>query len=121
MGIETEVCRTISFVGTTAGAGCRHDLLLRVVRPSYPGHDGGAEDAAYALQESAMDHLRAWFERWVLPRECRAVHESVVAPDDEDGDHDGLLDGPGLRWVDLDEVRTYLLTDTAHGADLRDS
>lgn len=114
MAIETAAHRLLRY----AGSDCSHDLLLKVVRPSYPNHDGGAEAAAYAFQESAFGHLIGWFERWRLPPLCRSEHSRTVVRDFEDGEP---VEGPGFRWVMLAGVRTYLLTDSGADGDLRDS
>ncbi|MFI6604145.1 hypothetical protein ACIBHX_48630 [Nonomuraea sp. NPDC050536] len=75
---------------------CQHTLLVRVNRPGYPNHDQTAEDAAEDFADSAADHLRTWWQHWILPRDCRREHESRLmnvffqAVSEE-------LDGPGLR------------------------
>jgi len=99
-----------------AGRRCEHHLLLQVTRPAYPNADGGAEDAAYAFQESAFDHLRGWFEAWVLPRLCsRGRHEVEVADDVEP---DEPVAGPGFRWLDHEGRRVFFLRDAGAAGDL---
>jgi hypothetical protein len=82
---------------------CAHDLLLRVNFPAYSNADRGAEDAAWAFGESAAEHLRTWWERWVLPRACDAEHERISLGEatDEEMDEDGPLLGPGLREIEV--------------------
>jgi hypothetical protein len=83
---------------------CAHELLVRVNRPSYPNYSQAADDAAEDYADSAADHLRSWWERWLLPRDCRREHRSrlldVVCESVSDE-----LDGPGLRqltvWVTM--------------------
>jgi hypothetical protein len=57
---------------------CRHDVLVRVNRPNYPNADQAADEAAQDFADSAADHLRSWGERWLLPRDCRREHESLL-------------------------------------------
>lgn len=82
---------------------CRHALLVRVNRPSYPNHDQTADDAAEDFAESMADHLRTWWQRWLLPRECRREHESRLM----NVFHEAIseeLDGPGLREMSVWEA-----------------
>jgi hypothetical protein len=95
---------------------CAHVLLLRVNRPSYPNYDQTAEDAAEAFADSAADHLRTWWERWLLPRECRREHQSQLTDVvyDSIGDE---LEGPGLHplrvWiVDVDGEKVLVAAAT---------
>lgn len=87
----------------TCAEECQHKLLVRVSRPSYPNHDQSAEDAAEDFADSAADHLRTWWQRWLLPRDCCREHESQLmkvlyeAISEE-------LDGPGLREMVVWEV-----------------
>src|SRR5262245_54397211 len=88
------------------GAGCSHELLLRVHFPAYANADQGAEDAAWAFGESAARHLRTWWERYELPGSCTAEHEQSLvgeAADEhvEGGEFDGPLFGPGLRTLEI--------------------
>jgi hypothetical protein len=53
---------------------CRHDLLVRTDRPAYPNADQGAEDAAEDFADAAADHLREWWARRVLRRDCAGEH-----------------------------------------------
>ncbi|MFB4271228.1 hypothetical protein [Nonomuraea sp. GTA35] len=82
---------------------CQHDLLVRVNRPSYPNYDQTADEAAEDFADSAADHLRTWWQRWLLPRDCRREHESRLmnvfyqAISDE-------LNGPGLQKMMVWEV-----------------
>jgi hypothetical protein len=83
---------------------CRHDLLVRVDRPSYANADQGAEDAAEDFADSAAEHLRSWWARRLLRRDCASEHRSeLLGTMDGDPPTDGVLDGPGLRrcrvWV----------------------
>jgi len=103
MSIATQVFRLCR--GAGAG-GCVHHLLARAGRPSAPGADAGAEDAADAFAESALDHLTGWWLRWRLPADCRAEHAttilgetSALVLDDGLADDPDLWDGPGLRTV----------------------
>jgi hypothetical protein len=94
------------FLHRYRGAGCSHDLLLRVQFPAYSNADQGAEDAAWAFGESAARHLRTWWERYELPAACSAEHEQALlgeASDEhvEGGEFDGPLFGPGLRTLEL--------------------
>ncbi len=99
-----------------AGDGCEHHLLLQVTRPSYPNADAGAEDAAYAFQESALDHLRDWFEAWVLPRVCdRPPHDREALGDT---DAEEPVEGPGFRWLEADGRRVFFLRDAGADGDL---
>jgi hypothetical protein len=105
MGIPTPVFRLSESAGP---AGCVHHLLARAGRPGAPGADAGAEDAADAFAASALDHLTAWWRRWLLPRDCRQEHahrvvgetSQVVVDDGLAGDPD-LWSGPGLRTVEV--------------------
>jgi hypothetical protein len=101
-----------------AGAGCEHHLLLQVTRPSYPNADAGAEEAAYAFQESAFAHLRGWYEAWVLARICADAHEVELLGDLEP---DESVDGPGFRWLDHDGRRVFFLRDAGEDGDLHGS
>ena len=117
MGIGTDVFEAVRYEGES----CVHHVLLRAGRPSYPNADQGAEDAADAFAESAMAHLRGWFERWRLPRLCPAEHEvsrEGFWPADEQWEE---LEGPGFRWVDVAGTRAFLLTDNGADGDLRDA
>jgi hypothetical protein len=91
------------FLHRYRGAGCSHDLLLRVNFPAYSNADQGAEDAAWAFGESAAEHLRTWWERYVLARMCGAEHERALLGEasDEDIDEEGSLLGPGLREIEV--------------------
>ena len=107
MGIALEVFRLVRFDGA---AGCRHHLLARAGRPSYPNFDQSAEDAAESLLESTLATLTAWCARSLLPRLCRAGdhrvavvgetdYEGVLYPDtSQDID---LLHDIGMRTVDI--------------------
>lgn len=86
------------------GLGCRHDLLVRVDRPGYSNADQGAEDAADDFADSAAEHLRGWWARRLLRRDCAGEHRcELLGTMDGDPPTDGALDGPGLRrcrvWV----------------------
>ncbi len=106
MGISSRVFFLHRYRGRGAFA-CRHDLLLRVHVPAYSNADQGAEDAAWAFGESAAHHLRTWWERYELVRECSREHEqSLVGEASEDAvewadDDDEPLFGPGLRALDV--------------------
>jgi hypothetical protein len=89
------------FLHRYRGKTCAHDLLLRVSFPAYSNADQGAEDAAWAFGESAADHLRTWWERYVLPRMCGAEHERELLGEASDEDVDGALLGPGLREIEV--------------------
>jgi hypothetical protein len=83
---------------------CRHDLLVRVDRPAYANADQGAEDAAEDFADSAAEHLRGWWERRLLRRDCAGEHRSrLLGTMGADPPTDGVLYGPGLRrcrvWV----------------------
>ncbi|HEY7591764.1 MAG TPA: hypothetical protein VH969_01315 [Actinophytocola sp.] len=83
---------------------CRHDLLVRVDRPAYSNADQGAEDAADDFADSAAAHLREWWARRLLRRDCTGEHRSeLLGTMDGDPPTDGALDGAGLRhcrvWV----------------------
>lgn len=87
-----------------AGPLCRHDLLVRVERPAYPNADQGAEDAADDFADSAAEHLRGWWARRLLARDCPGEHRSrLLGTMDGDPPTEDSLDGPGLRrcrvWV----------------------
>ncbi len=88
------------------GMFCRHELLLRAVRPSASNADQGMEDAADAFADSALLHLRSWWERYRLPLDCRANHRVTAV---------GRMAGPavgdalyerGLRQLDVWVART---------------
>jgi hypothetical protein len=112
VAITTDVQRRSRYVGP----GCEHHLLLQVSRPAYPNADAGAEDAAYAFQESASGHLRGWFETWVLPRACdRPSHDHEALGD---VDSEEPVEGPGFRWLDLDGRRVFFLRDGGADGDL---
>jgi hypothetical protein len=138
MGISSRVF----FLHRYRGKRCRHDLLLRVHVPAYSNADQGAEDAAWAFGESAALHLRTWWERYELVRECSREHEQTLvgeASEDAvewaDDDHEPLF-GPGLRELDVwvapgltlasaerviegsERHRVYLLTDEDGQGDL---
>ena len=112
MAIPWDVQRQSRF----AGMFCEHHLLLQVTRPAYPNADGGAEDAAYAFQESAFDHLRGWFEQWVLPRVCRRGKHRVETF--EDVEPDEAVEGPGFRWIEHEGRRVFFLRDAGADGDL---
>jgi hypothetical protein len=85
-----------------------HHLLARAGRPGYPNASQGAEDAADAFADSALDHLTQWWIRWRLPGDCRSDHTHRILAVAEDGGlvfDDGLPNdpdlsaGPGLRTV----------------------
>ena len=83
---------------------CRHELLVRVGRPAYPNADQGAEDAADDFADSADEHLRGWWARRLLARDCAGEHRAeLLGTMDGDPPTDGVLDGRGLRrchvWV----------------------
>jgi len=81
MGIQFTEFRLYEY---TSAQECVHKLLVRVNNPSYPNSDLGAENAAANFADSAADHLRTWWQRWLLPTECRREHESrlvLTAPD----------------------------------------
>jgi hypothetical protein len=83
---------------------CRHDLLVRVDRPAYANADQGAEDAAEDFADSAAEHLRSWWARRLLRRDCADAHRSaLLGTMGGDPPTDGALYGPGLRrcrvWV----------------------
>ena len=97
----------VFFLHSYRAFACRHELLLRVHVPAYSNADQGAEDAAWAFGESAALHLRTWWERYELPRECSREHEqSLVGEGSEDAvewaddDHEPLFE-PGLRSLDV--------------------
>jgi hypothetical protein len=138
VGISSRVFSLHSYRGKR----CRHDLLLRVHVPAYSNADQGAEDAAWAFGESAAMHLRTWWERYELPRECSREHEQALlgeASEDAvewaDDDHEPLF-GLGLRELDVwvapgltlasaehviegaERHRVYLLTDEDGQGDL---
>ena len=119
MGIPTEVFRHLRYVGPT----CRHDALLRAGRPSYPNADQGAADAAEAFADSALEHLRGWFESWRLPSLCPGHHALAADKVFEELSDDAAL-GPGFRWIDVvlegERVHAYLLADRGSDGDLRD-
>jgi hypothetical protein len=81
---------------------CVHELLVRVNRPAYPNYDQAADDAAEDFADSAADHLRTWWQRWLLPRDCRREHQSRLLDVMYESISD-KLDGPGLEqltvWV----------------------
>ena len=119
MGIGTDVYRTLRYEGD----GCAHDVVLCAGRPSYSNADQGAADAADAFVDSALEHLRRWWEEWRLPALCHAGHAVVLDVRDEGGgafsDADvDALDGPGFRWVEItlpdgSSGRAYLVADAA--------
>jgi hypothetical protein len=83
---------------------CRHDLLVRVDRPAYANADQGAEDAAEDFADSADEHLRGWWARRILRRDCAGEHRArLLGTMGADPPTDGALWGPGLRrcrvWV----------------------
>jgi hypothetical protein len=83
---------------------CRHDLLVRVDRPAYSNADQGAEDAAEDFADSAAEHLRSWWARRLLARDCAGEHRGeLLGTMGGDPPTDGALFGPGLRrlrvWV----------------------
>lgn len=88
-----------------AGPDCQHDVLLRAGCPASPNWDQAAQDAADAFTDSALAHLRAWWEGVRLPALCRAAHTVIaggeVAREEhaDDAGHDSLH-GPGFRWVE---------------------
>jgi hypothetical protein len=87
-----------------SGLLCRHDLLVRVDRPAYSNADQGAEDAADDFADSAADHLRGWWARRLLSRDCSREHrDRLLGTMDGDPPTEDTLDGPGLRrcrvWV----------------------
>jgi hypothetical protein len=102
--------RVFRLVRATGNTGCEHHVLLRAGRPSYPNADQGAEDAADALPDFLMDALTAWWERWVLPAQCRwagrepsahalsvtAEPVDIVGPESLD-----LHDDVGMRSLDV--------------------
>src|SRR2546430_17604688 len=92
MGIQLTELRLYRY---TCRDECEHKLLLRVNQPSYPNADQGAEDAAEAFADSAANHLRTWWERWPMRRECRREHESELVDVVYDWMSDEL-EGPGL-------------------------
>lgn len=75
---------------------CQHKLLVRVNRPSYPNADQVADDAAGNFADSAADHLRTWWQRWLLRLDCRREHESRLMNISTEAISEEL-DGPGLR------------------------
>ncbi|MET9251950.1 hypothetical protein [Nonomuraea sp. NPDC003709] len=102
MGIQRTQFRLYRY---TCAEECQHKLLVRVNRPSYPNYDQSAEDAAEAFADSAADHLRTWWQRWLLPRNCRREHESRLT----NVFHEAIseeLDGPGLREMLVWEMVT---------------
>ena len=132
MGIATEVWCSVRYDGRS---GCAHELLVQAQRPSAPNADQGACDAADAFADAALEHLRAWFERWRLPSLCSDEHSAVVVGRSEEPCD---VDGSGFRWVDVyrsvadgwltlstsafdgaEPVRAYLLRADGDG-DLRD-
>jgi len=96
MGSQTAV---FEFYTYSCGRRCEHTILVRVNRPAYPNADQGAEDAAEAFATSAADHLRTWWERWLLPRDCRRQHECVQWDTAVTDTMSPELDGPGLRHL----------------------
>ncbi|MFF4623824.1 hypothetical protein [Nonomuraea jabiensis] len=93
MGIQLTQFRLYRY---TCAEECEHKLLVRVNRPSHPNDDQQAEDAAEDFADSAADHLRTWWQRWLLPRDCRREHESRLM----NVLHEAIseeLNGPGLR------------------------
>ena len=80
---------------------------MRVHVPAYSNADQGAEDAAWAFGESSALHLRTWWERYELTRQCSREHEhSLVGEASEDAvewadDDREPLFGPGLRALDV--------------------
>jgi hypothetical protein len=77
---------------------CVHELLVRVNRPAYPNYDQAADDAAEDFADSAADHLRTWWQRWLLPRDCRREHQSRLLDVMYESISD-KLDGPGLEQL----------------------
>ncbi|MER6943870.1 hypothetical protein ABT294_07595 [Nonomuraea sp. NPDC000554] len=93
MGIQLTQFRLYRY---TCAEECQHKLLVRVNRPSYPNYDQSAEDAAEDFADSAANHLRTWWQRWLLPRDCRREHESRLMNVSQEAISEEL-DGPGLR------------------------
>lgn len=98
MGVPIEVYELHRY---EAAAGCRHDLLLRAARPGWSNADQAAQDAADAFVDSALRHLRGWWERHRLPVDCPRPHTARrlgVLHEVPVGD---ALCEPGLRSVDI--------------------
>ncbi len=73
VGVQTEVFKLFRYESTTP---CGHDVLVRARQPGAANADQTACDAADAFADSAIDHLRGWWERWSLRRECVQQHTS---------------------------------------------
>lgn len=99
MGIQLTQFRLYQYAHTKD---CVHKLLVRVNRPSYPNYSQTADNAAEDFADSAAEHLRTWWQRWLLPSSCDREHESRLLEVLYDPITDDLL-GPGLRqlmiWV----------------------
>jgi hypothetical protein len=105
---------------------CVHELLVRVNRPAYPNYSQTSDDAAEDFADSAADHLRKWWQRWLLPRDCRREHESRLLDVMYETISDEL-DGPGLQqltvWVtvvDDDPVLGIAATEEEFWRELED-
>ncbi|SDM73743.1 hypothetical protein SAMN04489726_3140 [Allokutzneria albata] len=94
--------RVFRLVRATGQTGCAHHVLLRAGRPSYPNADQGAENAADAFPGFVLDALTGWWERWMLPAQCRgAAHELAVIADPVEVVGPDLHDDIGLRSFDV--------------------
>ena len=98
MAVPTQVFRLYRY---QSPARCGHDLLVRVGRPGSSNADQGAADAAEDFADSTAEHLRAWWERWLLRRACPHEHTSRLVAEMQERPVGADLWGTGLRPIEV--------------------
>jgi hypothetical protein len=84
------------------GAGCVHDLLLRVEQPAFSNADQGAYDHAVEVADGKRSALIRVYESEVLAGECAAPHAvSLVGELQSSPTGDELSTDRGGFYVDL--------------------
>ena len=85
-----------------AGAGCRHQLLLRVEQPEFSNADAGDYDRACDVAEEKRRALTRSYEAGVLATACAASHAPrLIGELQSHPAGEELIDAPGGREVDV--------------------